>query len=42
MMAISYFLHNLEHFPPKHSMRIDDDVKKGGACKKRREKLSKS
>lgn len=37
-MAVSYFLHNLEDFPPKHSMRRDDDGKKGGACKKGREK----
>lgn len=40
-MTAVYFLHNLEDLPPKHSMRIDDDVKKGSACKKRREKLGK-
>lgn len=37
MMAVSHFLHNLEDFPLKHSMRIDDDVKKGAACKRRSE-----
>lgn len=39
-MTVTHFLHNLEDFPLRHlerSMRGDDDVKKGAACKRRGE-----